>query len=49
MESQEPTTAEALQEIEKECELDEKCRQTAVTFVDGKAACEYHSGELLSD
>jgi hypothetical protein len=45
---QEPTTTEALREMEKECELDEKCRQTAVTYVDGKAACEYHSGELLS-
>jgi len=42
------TVKESLQEIEKECEMDKKCRQTAITYVDGVPACDYHSGELLT-
>jgi copper chaperone CopZ len=45
--TEEPTVKESLQAIEKTCAMDVKCDQTAVTYVDGVAACEYHSGEML--
>jgi len=32
-----------LQAIEKTCEWDDACHNTAVTFRDGKAACDYHA------
>lgn len=44
----EQSVAEALQGIEQECEVDDACRQTAVTYLDGVPACEYHSGTLLT-
>jgi len=41
------STEESLNRIEKECEMDRKCHQTAVTFVEGTPACEYHAGVIF--
>jgi len=38
-----------LQTIEKTCEWDSACMDTAVTFRNGKAACDYHANRPVNN